>query len=58
MPATIKKRPTKTDRAIRQLYITVDRVIQAADEARRARDKLIRLASERQRREGTADARR
>lgn len=58
MPTGVKKRTTKTDRAIRRLYITVDRVIQAADEARRARDELIRLATERQQqREGTANAR-
>lgn len=50
----IKKRPTKTALAIRRLYIAVDRTIQAADEARRARDELIRLATE-TKREGTGD---
>lgn len=55
---TIKKRPTKTDRAIRRLYITADRAIRAADELRQARDELLRLAAgQSQQREGTADDR-
>ncbi len=47
-----KRRHTKTDKAIRRLYVTVDRVIQAADEARRARDELVRLATQRQQQGG------
>ena len=52
MATTKEKRPTKADRAIRRLYIAVDKTIRAADEARKARDEIIRLATQADSRRG------
>jgi hypothetical protein len=35
----------KADRAVRRLFIAVEKSIRAADEARRARDELVRLGT-------------
>lgn len=48
-PATEKtKRQTAADRAIRRLFVAVDRAIKATDEARKARDEIVRLSRERE----------
>ncbi len=47
MPTTpTKKRLTKADRAVQRLLSAVDRSIHAADDARKARDEIIRLSAD------------
>ena len=48
------KRPSKADRAIRRLYTSVDRLIRAAEEAKSARDEIIRLGQAQQKQNGGA----
>ena len=52
---TKRKRISKADRAIRQLYVSVDKLIRAAEEAKSARDELVRLGQEQ--RKGATDDR-
>ena len=55
MATTTTKRPTKANKAIRRLYLSVENLIRAAEEAKSARDELIRLGQEQ--RKGSTDER-
>lgn len=48
------KRQTPADKAIRRLFLAVDKAIIAAEEARKARDEIIELSRQS---EGATDAR-
>lgn len=41
--ATPAKRPTKADKAVRRLFVALDKAIKATDDAKQARDELVRL---------------
>ena len=47
--ATPAKRPTKADKAVRRLFVALEKVIQATDGAKQARDELVRLGHQQQR---------